>query len=145
MIRQATNTDFPELADIYHDASLIAHPFIDPEFVAKDKHRVRDEYLPLNESFVFEKNGEIHGFISLTKDHINGLFIKVEHQREGIGGGLISHAKERHAKLELCCFIDNYQAQRFYHAQDFEIVQEQQNTELPFEEYVMRWVGNTIG
>lgn len=139
MIRQATNTDFPELADIYHDASLIAHPFIDPAFIARDKKRVRDDLLPLNQSFVFEHNGKIMGFISLTDHHINGLFVKVEHQREGIGTALIEHSKDRHDALELCCFVDNYSAQRFYHAQDFEVVGEQTNAELPYEEYVMRW------
>jgi putative acetyltransferase len=139
MIRQATNTDFPELADIYHDASLIAHPFIDPEFVVKDARRVRDEHLPLSESFVFEVHGEIQGFVSLSKDHINGLFVKSDHQRKGIGRQLLAHIKERHALLELCCFVDNYQAQRFYHAQDFEVVHEQPNGEVPFDEYLMRW------
>ena len=139
MIRQATNTDFPELADIYHDASLLAHPFIDPAYIAKDRHRVRDEYLPLNESFVFEKQGNILGFISLTRDHINGLFVKVDAQRLGIGSALLHHAKERHDKLELCCFVDNYNAQRFYFSQDFEVVSGQINEELPFDEFLMRW------
>jgi putative acetyltransferase len=139
MIRQATNTDFAELADIYHDASLIAHPFIDPEFVAKDKRRVRDELLPLNESFVFEQRGEILGFISMSKNHINGLFVKADQQRKGIGRALLDHVKDRHQQLELCCFVDNYEAQRFYHAQDFEIVLERVNDELPHDEYVMRW------
>lgn len=139
MIRQATNTDFPELADIYHDASLIAHPFIDPEFIARDRRRVRDEYLPLNESFVYEVNGSILGFISLTNDHINGLFVLVEHQRQGIGRKLIDHVKERHPRLELCCFVDNYFAQRFYFALDFEVLEERGHAELPLEEFVMEW------
>ena len=139
MIRQATNTDFPELADIYHDASLIAHPFIDPEFIARDRRRVRDEYLPLNESFVYEVNGSILGFISLTNDHINGLFVLVEHQRQGIGRKLIDHVKERHPRLELCCFVDNYFAQRFYFALGFEVLEERGHAKLPLEEFVMEW------
>lgn len=139
MIRQATNTDFPELADIYHDASLLAHPFIDPEFIANDKHRVRDEYLPLNQSYVYEINGHILGFISMTQSHINGLFVKVDSQRQGIGSSLINHVKERHKQLELLCFTDNYQAQRFYFSQLFEVAGEQKNEHLPFEEYIMRW------
>jgi putative acetyltransferase len=140
MIRQATETDFPELADIYHDASLIAHPFIDPEFIVRDKHRIRDELLPLNQSYVFEVKGEILGFISMSDTHINGLFVKVDHQRKGIGRDLLNHVKDRNSALELCCFMDNYQAQRFYHAQDFEIVKEQTHAELPFDEYLMQWV-----
>lgn len=139
MIRKATNTDFPELADIYHDASLIAHPFMDPEFIARDRRRVRDDLLPLSKSYVFENNGKIMGFISLSDTHINGLFVKVEHQREGIGTALIDYAKERHSTLELCCFVDNYSAQRFYHAQDFEVTDERSHHEVPHEEYVMRW------
>ena len=55
MIRQATPTDFPELADIFHDASLAAYPFIEPTFIAYDRGRVRDLKLALSESFVFEQ------------------------------------------------------------------------------------------
>ena len=66
MIRQVTRTDFLELADIYYGASLIAHPFIHPAFVGKNKQRVRDEHLPLNESFVYEQHGGILGFIFLS-------------------------------------------------------------------------------
>jgi len=139
MIRQATTTDFRELADIYHDASLIAHPFIDPEFIAKDRQRVRDELLPLNESYLFEKSGEIVGFISISAKHINGLFVSVSNQRSGIGSALVNHSKERHPWLELCCFTDNYTAQRFYHAQGFEVISERSHPKLPFDEYLMRW------
>jgi putative acetyltransferase len=139
MIRQATTTDYPELADIYHDASLMAHPFIDPEFIHKGRYRVRDEYLPLNKSYLYEKNGEILGFISTTNDHINGLFVKVDFQRQNIGSTLIHHLKERHKQLELYCFVDNYQAQRFYYYHDFEVIHEQSNKVLPFDEYLMRW------
>lgn len=88
---------------------------------------------------MYEKNGEIKGFISLTKNHINGLFVLVDAQRQGIGSALIKHAKERHSSLELVCFVDNYQAQRFYHSLGFEVVLEQNNAELPFDEYLMRW------
>lgn len=139
MIRKATNTDFPELADIYHDASLIAHPFIDPAFIARDKKRIRDDLLPLNESFVSEHQGQILGFISMTNEHINGLFVTADHQRQGIGSALLDHVKERHSVLELYCFVDNYSAQRFYHSQGFEVVREQTHAELPHDEYVMRW------
>ncbi len=139
MIRQATTTDFPELVEIYHDASLIAHPFIDPEFIVTEKQRMKDEQLPLSEAYVFEKNGEIQGFISMSKQHINGLFVRVDNQRQGIGSQLLDHLKDRHERLELNCFVDNYQAQRFYHSQGFEVTEERRHDELDNDEYVMSW------
>ncbi len=139
MIRQATTTDFPELADIYHDASLLAHPFIDPQFIAKDRKHFRDERLPLTEAFVYEVNGQILGFISISNGHINGLFVGVDHQRKRVGTYLVDHAKERHPCLELYCFVDNYQAQRFYHSLDFEITGELSHAQLPLEQYIMQW------
>lgn len=139
MIRQATETDFHELAEFYHDANLVAHPFIDPEFIVRDQRRFRNEVLPLNEAFLYEEHGQILGFVSLTRDHINGLFVRADYQRQGIGQALLNHVKRRHEKLELCCFIDNYEAQRFYHAQSFEVVQAQPNDRVPHDEYLMRW------
>lgn len=139
MIRHATNTDFRELADIYHDASLIAHPFIDPEYIARDAVSFREDQLPLQEAFLWEHPGEIQGYISLTGPRINGLFVKVHCQRRGIGTALIDHAKQLHDHLELRVFKDNYIAQRFYFAQGFEVVEEGPHPDLPFNEYLMRW------
>lgn len=139
MIRHATNTDFRELADIYHDASLIAHPFIDPAYIARDARALREDRLPLEEAFLWEHPGEICGFISLTGPRINGLFVKVHRQRVGIGTALVDHAKQLHDHLDVRVFIDNYVAQRFYFAQGFDVVEEGAHPDLPFDEYRMRW------
>jgi putative acetyltransferase len=139
MIRQATPTDFAELAEIFHDASLISHPFIDPEFIVTEKHRLQNEHLPLGEAYVYAHSGAIQGFISMTRNHINGLFVRADHQRTGIGTKLLRHVKERHDNIKLRCFVDNYQAQRFYHAQGFEITEEHRHPQLENDEYVMQW------
>jgi len=55
------------------------------------------------------------GFISLSQDHINGLFVQVGHQHQGIGRALINQA------------------------QGFDITDEKNNDRLPFDEYVMTW------
>jgi putative acetyltransferase len=139
MIRQATPTDFPELSDIFHDANLIAHPFIDPDFIVTKKFRPQDEKLPLSESYVYEVNGDIHGFVSVSQDQINGLFVRVDRQRQGVGSQLLSYLKDRHEQLALRCFVDNYQAQRFYHSQGFEITEEKRFEALEYDEFIMRW------
>lgn len=139
MIRHATNTDFRELADIYHDASLIAHPFIDPAYLARDAVALREDRLPLQEAFLWEYPGEICGFISLTGPLINGLFVTVDRQRQGIGTALVDHAKQLQDHLEVRVFRDNYIAQRFYFAQGFEVTEEGEHPNLPFDEYRMRW------
>lgn len=141
MIRHATNTDFRELADIYHDASLIAHPFIDPAYIVLDSVALREDRLPLEEAFLWEVRGEIAGYISLTGPHINGLFVKVDRQRRGIGRALVDHAKQLHDHLEVRVFKENYLAQRFYHAMGFEVFDERDHPELTHEEYRMRWPG----
>lgn len=139
MIRHATNTDFRELADIYHDASLIAHPFIDPAYIALDKVALREDRLPLQEAFLYEYPGEIAGYISLTGPHINGLFVTVSRQRQGIGRALIEHAKQLHDHLDVRVFQENYSAQRFYYALGFDVLEERSHPQLPHDEYLMHW------
>ncbi|MEX0624716.1 GNAT family N-acetyltransferase [Saccharospirillum sp.] len=140
MIRHATNTDFYELAELYHDASLIAHPFIDPDYIARDMRHLREHRLPLEQAFLWERHGDIAGYIALEGTRINGLFIKVDHQRQGIGRQLVEHVKQLHDELRVKVFQENYQAQRFYFAMGFEIVPETEApTDGPNAQYCMRW------
>lgn len=139
MIRHATNTDFRELADLYMDASLLAHPFIDPDYLALDKVALREVRLPLEEAFVYEQPGEILGFIALQGPEIKGLFVKADQQRKGIGRALVDYAKDLHDHLDVRIFQENYTAQRFYYALGFEIAEEGAHNALPHPEYRMRW------
>ncbi len=140
MIRHATNTDFYELAELYHDASLIAHPFIDPDYIARDMRHLREHRLPLEQAFLWEQQGDIAGYIALEGTRINGLFIKVEHQRKGIGRALVEHVKQLHDELRVKVFQENYQAQRFYFAMGFEIVPgAEAPADGPHAQYCMRW------
>lgn len=140
MIRHATNTDFYELAELYLDASLIAHPFIDPDYIARDMRHLREHRLPLEQAFLWEQQGDIAGYIALEGTRINGLFIKVEHQRKGIGRALVEHVKQLHDELRVKVFQENYQAQRFYFAMGFEILPEAEApADGPHAQYCMRW------
>jgi putative acetyltransferase len=140
MIRHATNTDFHELAELYHDASLIAHPFIDPEYIARDRRHLSEQRLPLEQAFLWERQGNIEGYIALDGTRINGLFIRVEHQRKGIGRTLVEHVKQLHDQLRVKVFQENYQAQRFYFAMGFEVVPEAETPQDgPHAQYCMRW------
>jgi putative acetyltransferase len=140
MIRHATNTDFYELAELYLDASLIAHPFIDPAYIARDRRHLREHRLPLEQAYLWEEKGEIAGYIALEGTQINGLFIKVEYQRQGVGRSLIEHAKQLHDQLRVRVYQENYQAQRFYFAMGFEVVPEVGTPEDgPHAQYCMRW------
>ena len=139
MIRQATTTDFIELAELYHDASLIHHPFIDPDYTAMTRQELKNRELPLAEASVYQRGGEILGFIAMARNHINGLFVSAQHQRIGIGSELVQHVKDRHQTLKLRCFAENYRVQRFYHAQGFEITEERSPPEATREEYIMQW------
>lgn len=133
MIRHATTTDHAELVDMYRDASLLQHPFIDPEL------SVQQPTVPLDQALLFENNGEILGFLALTDQHIHGVFVKADHQNEGIATELINEAKASHAQLQTQCLAEQYEVQQFYHRHGFDVVSQKRHPDWLVPEYVMAW------
>lgn len=67
----------------------------------------------------------IVGILALDGDFIDQLYVHPDRFRQGIGRGLIEHAKRcRPEGLSLYCFSRNSSARRFYEAMAFELVLE---------------------
>lgn len=86
---------------------------------------------------MYEKCGETAGFIGLSGNYIEGLFVKKEYRSLGIGTALIDFVKHKKKELSLNVYFQNEKAVKFYIKNGFEI---KEKLDLnPADEYVMVW------
>ncbi len=138
MIRELRETDINRVADIWLDTNLKAHYFI-PARYWKSNFELVKEMLSQAEVYVYEDDKEIHGFIGLSGEYIEGIFVSDEKQSQGIGKLLLDNAKDRKPKLRLNVYKQNTRAISFYQREGFEIQDEGLDNATGEKDYVMTW------
>ncbi len=122
MIRQYANSDLEELLDVWYQASLIAHSFLDDEFFTVGRHEISERWLPIAETVVYEIDGRVVGFLALIGDEVGAIFVDPDYQGRGFGRALMDHARRSRPFLELGVFEANLIGRRFYEAYGFKVV-----------------------
>ena len=86
---------------------------------------VRD-LLPQAELYVHENEDtrQIDGFIGLTENHIEGVFVAKAARSKGIGNALLEYAKSRKPCLTLSVYQKNQRALAFYRREQFTVQSE---------------------
>ena len=129
MIRKYEEKDLDALLDVWYQASLIAHSFLGDSFFEQERENIRDIYMEKAETWIYEAEGQVVGFISLNENEVGGIFVYPEWQGRGIGRALMDVAKGSHETLELEVFKENLKARGFYERYGFVAYQER-----PYEE-----------
>lgn len=126
MIRPFREKDTEAVVQIWLQASIQAHSFIEQAYWESKAEDMRTLYLPLSEIIVDEdpESGGLTGFMGLVDGYLGGLFIAPDYQGKGIGTRLLKLGKKIHDELELCVYAENRQAIRFYQKQGFRITGE---------------------
>lgn len=70
MIRGYQHRDLNELLEVWHQASLIAHPFLDDTFLRQERENIAKVYIPMSETWVYITNARLVGFISLIDNEV---------------------------------------------------------------------------
>ena len=138
MIRKLQKADIDRVADIWLDANLKAHSFIPAQYWKSNFEFVK-EALPQAEVYVYENENEIQGFIGLSSEHIEGIFVSGEKQSQGIGKLLLDHVKDRKPRLLLNVYKQNTRAMSFYQREGFEIQHEGLDDATGEKDCVMAW------
>lgn len=139
MIRHYRNTDCEKILTIWLSASVKAHDFIEAEFWQSQLDNMREQYLPMSETYVFEKDGEIYGFYSLYENHLAAIFVHPTKQNSGIGKQLLTHAKQQRTHLTLSVYVQNNASYQFYLAQGFTVVSKQADIHTGKMEFTMQY------
>ncbi len=122
MIRKHTPKDLDTIMSIWLESSTLAHPFLDATFVEKVNHDMRTMYIPGSETWVYEEENTIVGFISMIGNEIGGLFVVPNHHSKGIGTQLVNFVKEFHKELEVEVFEKNVIGRAFYDKYGFILI-----------------------
>lgn len=145
MIRKldAYSDDVCRVMKIWRRSTIEAHSFIEESYWIKNYNTVRDEYIPIAETYVYQREKRIVGFISIIdKSYIGALFIDVDYQGQGIGSILLDYAKSLYGSLRLAVYSKNDGAVCFYTKSGFITEKTEINKDTMEEEYIMIYQHN---
>ena len=114
MIRKYREGDVKNVLDAWEAASRLAHPFVSEDFLESERHNIPNVYLPNTETWVWETEGRVVGFIAMIGGEIGGLFLQPEFHSQGIGRALVDHVRELKGDLEVDVFEANTIGRTFY-------------------------------
>ncbi len=140
MIRKLREEDITKVMTIWTKGNFKSHDFIDKDYWLLNFNKVKNEYLPNSETYVYIEDNEIKGFVSvMDENYIGALFVKEDSKRKGIGRKLINYCKEKYDELTLQVYEKNIDATLFYVAMGFKNIKLQVNQNTGEQEYVMEW------
>ena len=140
MIRKIETQDLDAVMQIWLQANLDAHVFIPASFWRGHFEIVRD-LLPQAELYVHENEAprQIDGFIGLTGNHIEGIFVAKAARSKGVGKALLEYAKSRKPSLTLSVYQKNERALAFYQREQFTVQSEGIDEDTNEAELQMLW------
>ena len=143
MIRKLQKVDINRVADIWLKTNLKAHFFIPEQYWISNYEFVK-EMLPQAEVYVYEDDKMIQGFIGVSDEYIEGIFVSDEMQSCGIGKMLLDYIKDKKDKLQLKVYQKNVRAMSFYQREGFTIQSEEMDEFTREKEYEMNWESSGI-
>ena len=138
MIRVIQKRDIDRVTEIWLECNRKAHAFIPADYWRQNFDMVK-AMLPQAEVYVYDHENSIQGFVGLSGDYIEGLFVSSGCQSCGIGALLLNHIKGIRTTLQLKVYQKNTRAIRFYLREGFEILSEGVDEATGEKEYVMIW------
>jgi putative acetyltransferase len=133
VIREYRPADCEAVLDVWARASALAHPFLSPQFLALERHTIRTVHLLRAQTWVWEADGHVVGFISLLVNEVGAVFVDPAHHRGGIGRALMQRAQALHGDLEVEVFERNALGRSFYASLGFELEQREMHDATGFE------------
>lgn len=138
MIRRLQKADIDSVADIWLNTNLKAHCFIPAQYW-KDNFEMVKEMLSQAEVYLYEDGQKIQGFIGISGEYIEGIFVSDEMQSRGIGRLLLDYIKDKKLRLCLNVYQKNTRAIKFYQREGFRISGEGIDEATGEKDYVMVW------
>ena len=141
MIRKFETQDLGTVMQIWLHGNLDAHAFIPASFWTGHFEIVRN-MLPQAELYVHESEDtrQIDGFIGLTGNHIEGIFVAKAARSKGVGKALLEYAKSRKPSLTLSVYQKNQRALAFYRRKQFVVQSEGIDEDTNEAEIQMLWM-----
>ncbi len=139
MIRKIEPEEINDVLDVWINASIQAHRFIDKEFWKSKIDDMRDIYIPNSDTYIFKENEIIKGFFSLHGNMLAAMFVSPEFQGNGIGQKLMAKAKPLRSRLELTVYQENLKSIEFYKKCGFRSIKEKIDEHTGHIEILMKY------
>lgn len=119
-IIRCNEDDYVTLAGIWERSVMATHDFLNKEDFNEIKTALIPDYFPNVDLYAITDNGVYVGFIGLSRDSIEMLFIDSDRRGKGYGSALIEFAKQKGA-TKVDVNEQNPSALNFYKAKGFHI------------------------
>ncbi len=113
-IESATESDFPEIVDVWEASVRATHDFLSEVDIQDLRPLILNEYLTAVDLYCVRADGKILGFLGLSLDKIEMLFIRPEARGKGIGQRLVRFALDEKRIRKVDVNEQNPQAVGFY-------------------------------
>lgn len=120
-IIQCGSNDYAELVGIWERSVRATHDFLTNEAIEEIKKILVPEYFPQVELYATLDNGALTGFIGVSGEKIEMLFVDSDYLRQGIGSRLIDFAIRKGA-VTVDVNEQNPSALDFYTAKGFRTI-----------------------
>lgn len=127
-IVRCNEKDYETLAGIWERSVMATHDFLKNEDFNEIKSALIPDYFPNVDLYAIADNGMYAGFIGLSPDSIEMLFIDSNRRGQGYGSALIEFAKQRGATT-VDVNEQNPSALDFYKAKGFRIISRDETDE----------------
>ncbi|MBS6252026.1 MAG: GNAT family N-acetyltransferase [Clostridia bacterium] len=138
MIRKFEKNDINTIMEIWENENIRTHNFIEKEYWKNNYKYVKD-ILPNADIYVYLLGEQIVGFVGLNNNYIEGIFVDINNQHNGIGTSLLDKIKEDKENLTLNVYKKNANAIKFYEKNNFIITSENIDKNTNEIEYTMTW------
>lgn len=140
MIRTFRKNDLFVVMQIWLETNIKAHNFI-PKDYWTDNYAIVKDLLPQAEIYVYEDDdtNQIDGFIGLTDNYIQGIFVREALQSRGIGKQLLDYVKKIKSNMSLSVYRKNTRAISFYRRERFVVRSENIDGSTNEKEFIMTW------
>ncbi|MGN0709269.1 MAG: GNAT family N-acetyltransferase [Anaerovoracaceae bacterium] len=140
MIRKSGGRDIDDVMRIWLEGNLGAHGFIPREYWTGNfdavKKAIREAEVYVHES---GETGCVDGFIGLSGNYVEGIFVDEHARSHGVGKSLIDFVKGIKPSLELSVYEKNERALSFYAREDFKVASEETDDATGEKCLIMEW------
>ncbi|OPB88977.1 GNAT family N-acetyltransferase [Elizabethkingia ursingii] len=113
LIREANLEDYGNVIRVWEASVRATHHFLDPEDITFYKSII-PEALPQVKLFIYEIEGQTAGFMGISGNTLDMLFVDPDYRRKGIGSKLFQYAQSAFKISRVDVNEQNQQAVDFY-------------------------------
>lgn len=121
MICRAHPDEYEAVEGVWWASVQATHQFISSEYLLEIKSKIKSDYLPQVELYVWREQGQVKAFLGMSTEAVEMLFVHPNSSGRGIGQALLTFAVQNGR-----CHVDVNEANKavlaFYEKQGFRIV-----------------------